>query len=296
MAVATATALTLALMGAAEASARTPTRTPTQVLFLNHTYGVLDRETADAIETSPYLRTFANFQLRTTTGSGGEKWTARYLMGRETYLELFGVGDVPGQDGTLGSAGMGLSTEQEGDLSTVEDRLRKAGITPINFRQTRDFGDGVPVPWFDAVYTTEQYDSFGAWGMEYLPSYFADPRSDTEPPDHPGDVSRERYLSDDYRDHLMRDVSSVRLAVTQKDLQATTPLLRAGGFTVHTLPQGIVATRNGTTLRFDTTTRDHTGLKRIDLTLNHPAPPRHLRIGHSTLTIGPGPHATWTFD
>ncbi|MEU2482953.1 DUF5829 family protein, partial [Streptomyces sp. NPDC013130] len=74
-----------------------------QLLFYNHAYGVLDRETADAIEHSAYLRHFANFQVSTTTGAGGETWTGRYLKGRETYLELFGVGDVPGQDGTLGA-------------------------------------------------------------------------------------------------------------------------------------------------------------------------------------------------
>lgn len=72
-----------------------------QLLFYNHSYGVFDRETADAIEHSDYLREFANFQVRTTTGTGGQTWTGRYLMGRETYLELFGVGDIAGQDGTL---------------------------------------------------------------------------------------------------------------------------------------------------------------------------------------------------
>lgn len=37
--------------------------------------------------------------------------------------------------------------------------LREEGVAnPVGFRQTRDFGDGVPVPWFDAVFTTDQYD------------------------------------------------------------------------------------------------------------------------------------------
>lgn len=104
-----------------------------QLLFYNHSYGVLDRETADAIEHSDYLRDFANFQVRTTTGSGGQTWTGRYLMGRQTYLELFGVGDIAGPDGTLGSAGLGLSTERDGDLATVTERLKSEGApTPSN--------------------------------------------------------------------------------------------------------------------------------------------------------------------
>lgn len=269
-----------------------------QLLFLNHTYGVFDRETADAIEHSDYLRDFANFQIRTTTGADGQTWTGRYLMGRETYLELFGVGDVAGQDGTLGSAGMGLSTERDGDLATVTERLKAEGVAdPVAFLQTRDFGDGVPVPWFDAILTTTTYDAFGAWAMEYRPEYFADPRGNTEPPSFPGDVGRERYLSDDYRTHLMRDVTSVRLAVTAGDLADTVPLLKAGGFAVRTLADGgVVAERAGTTLRFDTVTRAEAGLRRLELSLNRPVKSRHVEeIGHSTLVVGPGSRAVWTF-
>lgn len=268
-----------------------------QLLFFNHSYGVLDRETADAIEHSDYLRDFANFQVRTTTGTGGQTWTGRYLMGRETYLELFGVGDLPGPDGVLGAAGMGLSTERDGDLATVAERMKSEGATPVDFLQTKDFGDGVPVPWFDALLTSTEYDAFQAWAMEYRPEYFADPRGHTEPASFPGDVGRERYLSDDYRTHLMRDVTAVRLAVTEGDLADTMPLLRAGGFAVRTLPDGgVVAECGGTTIRLDAVPRGQAGLQRVEMSLNRPVKDRHVeRIGHSTLTVGPGSHAVWTF-
>ncbi|MGW1215415.1 DUF5829 family protein [Streptomyces sp. NPDC002499] len=269
-----------------------------QLLLYNHSYGVFDRETADAIEHSDYLREFANFQVRTTTGSGGQTWTGRYLLGRETYVELFGVGDVPGQDGTLGSAGLGLSTERAGDLATVTERLKDEGVAePIDFLQTRDFGDGVPVPWFDAVFTDTQYDAFGAWGMEYRSEYFADPRSKTEPASFPGDVGRERVLPDDYRTHLMRDVTSVRIAITAGDLADTVPLLRAGGFTVRSVAGGgVVAEGGGTTIRLNVVPRAQAGYQRVEMSLNRPVKDRHVeQIGNSTLTVGPGSHAVWTF-
>ncbi|WP_405555742.1 DUF5829 family protein [Streptomyces canus] len=269
-----------------------------QLLFYNHSYGVLDRETADAIEHSDYLRDFANFQVRTTTGTGGQTWTGRYLMGRQTYLELFGVGDIAGPDGTLGSGGLGLSTERDGDLATVTERLKSEGVAdPVEFLQTRDFGDGVPVPWFDALLTTLEYDAFDAWAMEYRPEYFADPRGNTEPASFPGDVGRERYLSDDYRTHLMRDVTYVRFAVTEGDLADTVPLLRAGGFAVTNVPGGgVVAEGGGTTIRFDAVPREQAGLQRVEMSLNRPVKDRHVeQIGHSTLTVGPGSRAVWTF-
>ncbi|GAA2528750.1 hypothetical protein GCM10010423_24330 [Streptomyces levis] len=292
--------MTLALAGAVQGAAHAGDGGGGggQSLYYNHAYGVLDRETADAIEHSAYLRNFANFQVRTTTGAGGQTWTGRYLMGRETYLELFGVGDLPGKDGTLGAGGLGVSTERAGDLAAVTARLREQGDgEPVEFLQTRDFGDGVPVPWFDAVFTTDRYDLFGAWGMEYRPEYFADPRSNTEPAAYPGDVGRERYLSDGYRDHLMRDVTAVRIAVTAGDLANTVPLLRAGGFTVRSVPGGgVVAKGGGTTLRFDAVPLDRVGLRQVEMSLNRPVAGRHVeRLGRSDLVVGPGPRAVWTF-
>ncbi|MFJ3655810.1 DUF5829 family protein [Streptomyces nigra] len=284
--------------GTVTATADDNSRHDGQLLFYNHAYGVLDRETADAIEHSAYLREFANFQVRTTTGAGGQVWTGRYLMGRETYLELFGVGDLPGPDGVLGAGGLGLSAERSGDLARAAGRLPGLGVPePIEFQQTRDFGDGVPVPWFDAVLTTAAYDGFGAWGMEYRPEYFADPRGNTEPAASPGDVGRERYLPDTYRDRLMRDITSIRLAVTRRDLDSTVPLLRAGGFSVRSTPDGgIVARGGGTTIRFDAVPREEAGLRQVTFALNDAVASKHVeRIGRSVLTVGPGPRAVWTF-
>lgn len=292
-------ALAVALLGAVEGTAGTAQAGPSgrQLLFYNHAYGVFDRETADAVEHSAYLREFANVQVRTTTGTDGYTWTGRYLMGRETYVELFGIGDLPGQDATLGSAGLGLSTEQDGDIDTVTGRLPAEGVAdPVEFLQTRDFGDGIPVPWFDAILTTETYDAFDAWAMEYRDEYLTDPRANIEPASHPGDVGRERYQSDLYADRLMRDVTGVRIAVTRSDLDDAVPLLRAGGFVVATLPDGVVAVRGGTTIRFDVAPRERAGITRFDFALNHPVAGRHVeRLGHSTLVVGPGPRAVWTF-
>ncbi|GAA4021709.1 hypothetical protein GCM10022247_52390 [Allokutzneria multivorans] len=293
-------AMTLAgsLLGSLTGVAAQTSSSGRQLLFYNHAYGVFDRETADAVEHSAYLKDFANFQVRTTTGAGGSKWTGRYLMGRQTYLEVFGVGDLPGADGTIGRAGLAVSAERAGDLPTVLNRLRDQGITdPVVFRQTRDFGDGIPVPWFDGVFTSAQYDAFGAWGMEYLPEYFADPRSKTEPAAFPGDVGRERYLSDDYAKHLMRDVTDIRIAMTARDLANTVPLLRSGGFALHPVAGGgTVAQRGGTTIRLDVAALGQVGLREVGMSLNRPVTRHEERLGRSTLVVGPGPRAVWSFD
>lgn len=287
-----AASVAVAVVGISPAQAESPPGR--QLLFYNHSYGVVDRETADAVEHSAYIREFANFEVRTTTGSGGATWTGRYLYGSETYFELFGVGDVP--DAVLGSAGLAVSTEHDGDLATVTGRLPAEGVAdPIEFLQTRNFGDGVPVPWFDAIFTTEEYDTFGAWAMEWRPEYFADPRGNTGPASYPGDVSNERYLPDGYRDHLMKDVTVIRIAVTSRDLNSTVPLLRAGGFVVRTVPSGVVAVRGGTTIRLDAVPLDQVGLRQVEFSLNRPVPRHEEQLGQSTLVVGPGSRAVWTF-
>ncbi|MGB3442046.1 MAG: DUF5829 family protein [Actinophytocola sp.] len=291
-------AVPLLVAGGADGRAASGADSPRQLLHYNHAYGVLDSGTADAIESSSYLRRFANFELRTTTGADGHTWTGRYLLGRETYLELFKAGDLPGQDSRAGAAGMGLSTECADDLPEVTDELRDEGVTqPIEVNQTRDFGDGRPVPWFDSLFTTARYDSFGAWAMEYRPEYFADPRSETEPGVHPGDVGRERYLSDEYRRHTMRDVTGIRIAITAQDLANTVPLLRAGRFAIGHRPDGgVVAYGDGTTIRFDVVPSHQTGLRQVEMSLNHPIGYRHeVRLGRSTLVVGPFARAVWTF-
>ncbi|MER6008061.1 DUF5829 family protein [Nonomuraea angiospora] len=269
-----------------------------QLLFYNHAYSVVDRETADAVENSAYLREFANFEVRTTTG-GGLTWKGRYLKGRETYMELFGEGDLPGQDALFGSAGLAVSTERAGDLAKVTAQLKAQGVSdPAEYRQTRDFGDGVPIPWFDTIRTTSaQYEAFDPWAMEYFPEYFADPRSQTEPESYPGDVSRERYLPDTYQDRLMRDITYIRIGVTARDLAITLPVLRAGGFEVETVGKGAIATGGGTTIQLDSVAREQAGLKRVSMSLNRAVETRHEeRIGRSTLAVGPGARAEWTFD
>ncbi|MFI7133542.1 DUF5829 family protein [Nonomuraea sp. NPDC050153] len=269
-----------------------------QLLFYNHAYSVVDRETADAVENSTYLREFANFEVRTTTG-GGLTWKGRYLKGRETYIELFGEGDLPGQDALFGSAGLAVSTERVGDLAKVTAALKAQGISdPAEYRQTRDFGDGVPIPWFDTIRTTSaQYEAFDPWSMEYFPEYFADPRSQTEPESYPGDVSRERYLPDAYQDHLMRDITYIRIGVTARDLANTVPLLKAGGFDVATTGGGAIATGGGTTVQLDSVAREQAGLKQVSMSLNRSVETRtEERIGRSTLAVGPGARAEWTFD
>jgi hypothetical protein len=78
--------------------------TASQIATLNHFYAIIDDETADAIQTSAFLRQFSNLNVKTVTANDGQSWTGRCMSGRETYAEFFAAADVaPPNPTTVGS-------------------------------------------------------------------------------------------------------------------------------------------------------------------------------------------------
>jgi hypothetical protein len=137
-----------------------------QTAFLDHAYAVVDRETAEAVEQSEWLRIFCVLEVRTTVADG-ETWRGRYLRGRRTYIELFAPGDVEGSGEAEGSTGIGLSPHDQGGLQIVADRLARGGVVPETHRRTRQEGDR-QVPWFDAASLPGEPDALSIWVMEYV--------------------------------------------------------------------------------------------------------------------------------
>lgn len=284
-------ALVLLAMLGTSASAASSHRA--HVAFFNHSFAVLDAETADAIEHSDYLKAFGVFEVRTTTANGGETWKGRYLAGRQTYLEMFGPTDL--QDAKPGSTGLAVSPDKAGGVPKITAALKRRGIKPDAGRRTKKFG-AEDVPWFDFVAAPDEPKSLSVWAMEYLPSYFADSRAAREPADYPGDISRERYQSDAYAGRQMRDVSVVEIACPESDIAPALAVLDAGGFDIRKSRDRIEASDGSTTVILDTALPEQAGLRRIVFDLNAPANEAHVeRIGRSTLIVGPGAHAVWVF-
>jgi len=263
-------------------------------IFFNHSFAVLDEETADAIEHSHYLAKFGVLEMRTTAANGGESWRGRYLSGRQTYLELFGPKDL--KDGGPGSTGLAISPDRAGGVAAIRRGLVRQGIThPDTGRRTKQMGTG-QVPWFDFVSTPGEPAALSVWAMEYLPGFFADTRAAKEPADYPGDVSRERYQSDAYAERRMRDVSAVEIACPAQDVRPAQALFAAAGLTIRKTRARLEASDGSTTIILDTAPREQAGLRKVVFTLNAPASEAHVeRIGRSTLVVGPGEHAVWVF-
>ncbi|MEI7057661.1 DUF5829 family protein [Nocardioides sp. CCNWLW239] len=265
------------------------------LLAFNHAWAMVDRETADAIEHSDFLGQFADRRI-STGNDGTSTWTGRYLLGKETYLEFFGPGDAP--DAVAGDTGLAVSADRDGDLATASANLHDLGVDPVEFTQVTDLGDGKPIPWFDVTYTTATYDTFFSWAMEYRDEFLEDPRLSFPPAAYEGDVSRDRYNRDRYLDHQMRDVIGIQIATTEADIEKMVPLWRAGGITIRVLKDGGVLAFDGmTTIRLLPVPAEEAGVRHVVFALNEPAEEPHTEtIGGSTLHVGPGAYALWTFD
>lgn len=273
-----------------------------QIAHLNHFYATVDADTVHAIRTSPFVKRFANLEVRTTKGTLST-WTGTYLYGRQTYVEFFGPGDfqISSKPAPIGGWGIAVSGDRPGHVAQLKARLEAAGHNAVVEQDSRTFGER-KVPWFTALTAVSQYGDSGgrddvvsAWAMEYVPSYFELAEAAKEPAEGPADlISRERYQSDIYRQRMMRDVRRVEFDAGAKDYARIEPLLRAAGFRIGRSGNRVVADGDETDLAFHLTGR--MGLRKIEFSLNGPAAPEVHIIGRSRLYVGPGATAVWVFN
>lgn len=274
-----------------------------QIGSLNHFWAALDDETARAIVTSDYLQRFAHLVVHTVTAAGNRQWTGRYLRGRQTYVELFSVADLvsSGAPARIGASGIGISGDTPGMLDALGQRLRAAGI-PAAITMERGRLKTREVDWYRQLHLVsaraEQDINSSIWAMEYVPSFFDDPETGKEAAEGPGDViSRERYIDDGYADHLMRDVTRLELAVSNDDAPAIEAMLRAAGFQVARNAPTLTAHGSDFDCLIDIVPADEIGLRRVEFVMNSAVRSKHVEmIGHSTLAVGPGRRAVWTFS
>jgi len=288
--------MSLVLCGCAAMAARSRTTS------LNHFYAIVDDTTAEAIRTSAVLREFANLSVNTVTSNSGETWTGRYLRGRQTYAEFFASSDLSAPEPTMvGAVGIALSGDTRGVFDAIAKRLREMAAPAETMVRTRRFGSR-DVDWFRSVemawpHGNPAVRALSIYTMEYFETFFAEPEARKEPAESAGDViSRERYLDDLYRDHAMRDITAIEAAVTLDDFRRMEPMLRAAEFDMSRSGAGATARGADVTLSFRFVDQRSIGLRQVEFVLN--APVRDVRsavIGNSTLTIGPGPRARWSF-
>jgi hypothetical protein len=108
-------------------------------------------------------------------------------------------------------------------------------------------------------------------------------------------VSRERYQADTYQQRLMRDVVSAEIGITRESFERAEPLFRAAGFQITTQSTGALLDGEEGDLVIQFVPKESTGLRSVAFVLNRQVTPEQHQIGNSTLSVGPGDRARWTF-
>lgn len=269
---------------------------PAPLAELNHLALVLNQDQAGAIAASGEVDTFAELTVSTAVTGEGRSWTGRYLLGRQTYIEVFGPEDLSEESVYPGTIGLALSGDEVGAIDAIQNRLAAAGHEPVRSTVNHRTDDGGEIAWFERLTVEGMDDSdLRVWLMEYSPEYMAER---PEPPEHPGDViSRERYNSDAYLDHQMRDVTAFCARVARADFERALPLFEAAGLRANVTAGGALITGDETHLNFTFAPRPALGPESVEFELNPgSSEPGRLKVGRSVIEVRDDDTAIWRFE
>jgi hypothetical protein len=271
---------------------------PSAMLPLNHLFAVIDRETAAAADRSTLLAELADFRTSHVVANGGESWTGRYLSMRTTYVEFFGAGDAADFAGE-GSIGLALGGDRPGLVDAFVARAALDDTKVERLARRRGTGAG-EIEWFVGARRPDEPEgtaiTVDVWTMEYLSSYMAHPASTKRASLGPDDdVSRARYNDGNYRGAPFADLASVTFDIERERFASRVrPMLVAAGYRLSEREDGVGADGGETGIDFRYAAKP--ALRALDIRLSRDEPrARSESIGRSTLTVGPGARAAWTF-
>jgi hypothetical protein len=261
------------------------------IVFFNHAFTVVDAETAQAIASSEDVRAFGATESRTTTGATGT-WSGFYVYGRETFLEFF----APSAENVEGRSGLGLQVERVGAVDELVKTLAAAKYPLQVDEQTMKLPDGSKIPWFRFATPSAWPDAMpvDVWVAENHASFMAHrlaPRAV-----EPNDISRRTYLSTKFApDRLLENVVSVAIRASEVDRDRIGAAMTAFGWRVRREGESVIAQDDETTFTI-AASREPAALMELRMVLTRDTSLREVRLGHSTLTLGPARAARWSFE
>jgi hypothetical protein len=280
-------AVTFPILPSAESS---PPETP-PVLF-NHFFAVTDAATYAEAQANRFLtKEFAPFEKRTTVRND-QTYTGIYFYGRHTYFELF----EPGAQGPTGTSGLAFGVETPDGSAAVKSLWTEAtgGAErgPVTRRTDTD-----EVPWFEMTFakggrpvpTTAAV--LRVWLMEYHRDFLARWYPDLTPA---RSITRadvlDRYVARigeaaRRATFLMKDVTSLTLALPDEDRASLATQLRAVGYAAREDKGEVVLTGPDVRLRVVPADGEGRGVREAEFSLQARVPRAQHRFGSAILTV-----------
>ena len=202
---------------------------------------MLDSAAYNSIYNSVFFRNeFANIQKKTLQPGNNDSWTATYIFGQNTYLELFNNG----RDENDGLSGIAFCVETSGGVDSLYNKLKKKGISSFEKGLRTQKTETGESPWFYFL-ASAQRDSnslLSTWLMEYDFKFMKKKFPDLKP--ETINITRKLYNSDVYRkDLLLKDIIEIELALNQHDRDKFYNELKIYGYQIE--QQGELLTAKG---------------------------------------------------
>ena len=250
-------------------------------VFMGHFYVALDDASFDALRKSPEVAALAHVVERHTV-AGRDEWTGFYVQGRQTYMEFFGVQNLP-EGMRLGDTGLGLTVEQAGGVSAVAARLRTAFGERIKITATPRTTLTGTIPWFTSTQIkSDAPESMETWFMENDPGYLAamHPGATIENP-----FSREQSLSWSFLpDHELDNITGITAALKPAEIAQLATELRVIGWPVRVQNKGFVAA--GPDLKLVVLPAGaRAGIQQVDLHLRRSVAKQTIALGNIQLLL-----------
>jgi hypothetical protein len=148
----------------------TPARSQTAHLpvYLNHVFFVLDSNSYAHVFDSVIFQKIGFAMVNKTTSTEGS-WFGKYLMGRDSYFEVFFPTGLKGS--LVGNFGLGFMTTTLGDIDQLESQWNAKYKDSVKRDTNRIINKGANLPWFYSLslYTVDSSKSGSAWVMENTP-------------------------------------------------------------------------------------------------------------------------------
>lgn len=132
-------------------------------VYLNHIFFVLDSNSYAHVFDSVIFQKFGI--IRETAPSVGS-WFGKYLLGRDSYFEVFFPTGLEGS--SVGNFGFGFMTNKSGDIDQVQSHWKANDKDSISRDTNNIVSNGGKLPWFYSLSlkTADSSKSGSVWVME----------------------------------------------------------------------------------------------------------------------------------
>lgn len=273
---------------------------PTASVRLNYLYLTLDAETFEAISKSAFMRDqFCCFGQSTAAVAARQGWSATYLLGESTCVELLAPGGP--EENVEGNGGICFSTAKTGDINVIYDNLRNR-LGPDVRKGIRTFDTGEKkVPWFSYVssHGGKETPPLLTWITEQDASFrdalgYRISRGATPPGVEAAAAAQGKTESDK---RLLRDITGVTLVLTQAELDRLAAELSAYGYVKRQAGDLTIFSSPEFEVRVAISDDPEYRIRSLNCSLTgEPNIPAQIEFGgKATLTLTENAAAIWTF-